>query len=43
MAALHIPAMIAGPYGFDVMPAETVFSLLKAGDLNPLHIPTGKR
>lgn len=43
MAALQIPAMIAGPYGFDGMPAEILFSLLKAGDLNPWTIPTGKR
>jgi len=43
MAALQIPAMIGGPYGFDGMPAETVFSLLEAGDLNPWRIPTGKR
>lgn len=43
MAALQLPVMIAGPYGFDGMPAETVFSLLKAGELNPWRTATGKR
>ena len=43
MAALQLPVMIAGPYGFDGMPAETVFSLLKVGELNPWRTATGKR
>ena len=43
MAALRIPAMIAGPYGFDGSPAEKLFSLLKVGDINPWMIKTGKR
>ena len=43
MAALQIPAMIAGPYGFDGSPAEKLFALLKVGDLNPGDIKTGKR
>lgn len=43
MSALQIPAMIAGPYGFDGSPCEKLFALLKAGDLNPWEIPTGKK
>lgn len=43
MAALRIPAMIAGPYGFDGSPCEKLFALLKVGDLNPGDIKTGKR
>ena len=43
MAALRIPAMIAGPYGFDGSPAEKLFSLLKVGNLNPWMIKTGKK
>ena len=43
LAALRIPTMIAGPYGYDAAPAEKLFALLKAGDLNPASIKTGKR
>ena len=43
MAALKVPAMIAGPYGFDASPCEKLFALLKVGELNPNDIKTGKR
>ena len=43
LAALQIPTMIAGPYGYDAAPAEKLFALLKVGDLNPFGIKTGKR
>ena len=43
MAALRIPAVIAGPYGFDGSPCEKLFAHLKVGDLNPWSIKTGKR
>ena len=43
MAALQIPTMISGPSGSDAAPAEKLFALLKAGDLNPASIKTGKK
>ena len=43
MAALKVPVMIAGPYGFDGSPCEKLFALLKVGELNPDDIKTGKR
>ena len=43
MAALKIPVMIAGPYGFDGSPCEKLFAQLKVGNLNPDCIKTGKR
>ena len=43
MAALRVPVMFAGPYGYDGSPAEKLFAHLKIGDLNPAGIKTGKR
>ena len=43
LAALKVPTMISGPYGYDAAPAEKLFALLKRGDLNPDCIKTGKR
>ena len=43
MAALRIPAMIAGPYGFDGSPVEKLFAILKTGELNQWGVKTGKR
>jgi len=43
LAALRVPAIIAGPYGFDGSPVEKLFALLKVGDLNPWMIKTGQR
>ena len=42
MAALRIPVMIAGPYGFDGSPAEKLFAILKTGELNQWGVKTGK-
>ena len=43
MAALEVPTMLAGPYGYDASPCEKLFAHLKVGDLNPADIATGKR
>ena len=43
LAALHVPTMLAGPYGYDGSPCEKLFALLKVGDLNPGDIASGKR
>ena len=42
-AALQLPVMISGPYGYDGAPAEKLFSLLKIGNLNPENMKTGKK
>lgn len=43
LAALDIPAMLTGPYGYDGSPAEKLFAHLKVGDLNPDDAQSGKR
>ena len=43
LAALDIPTMLAGPYGYDGSPCEKLFAHLKVGDLNPGHIASGKK
>ena len=43
LARLDIPYMIAGPYGYDGSPIETLFAHVKVGDLNPAYMSTGKK
>ena len=43
MTAFQIPAVLAGPYGYDGSPCEKLFAHMKVGDLNPADIATGKR
>ena len=43
MAALDVPVLLAGPYGYDASPCEKLFAHLKVGDVNPGDIPSGKR
>ena len=35
--------MYSGPYSYSTAPIELVFAALKLGDLNPHHLPTGKK
>ena len=42
-AALRLPVMIAGPYGYDAAVVEKLHAFLKLGDLNPGNLSTGKR
>ena len=43
LAALAIPAVFAGPYGYDGSPAEKLFAHLKVGDINPACLKTGRK
>lgn len=43
MAALRVPLVYAGPYGYDGSACEKLFAHLKVGDLNPAGIKTGKK
>ena len=40
---MQVPAMFSGPYSFSAAPIETLFSLLKLGELNKAHVSTGKK
>ena len=40
---LGLKVIFTGPYSYDAVPIETLFSQLKRGDLNPERLPTGKR
>ena len=40
---LQVPCMFSGPYSFSAAPIETLFSLLKLGELNKAHASTGKK
>ena len=42
-AALRLPVVIAGPYGYDAAVVEKLHAFLKLGDLNPGNLKTGKR
>ena len=41
--SLGMSCLIAGPYAFEAMPVETLFSFVKRVDLNAGSIPTGKK
>ena len=43
LAALQIPTVYAGPYGYDGSPAEKLFAHLKVGDINPADVKTGRK
>ena len=40
---MQVPAMFSGPYSYSAAPIETLFSLLKLGELNKAHGSTGKK
>ena len=40
---MQVPAMFSGPYSYSGAPIETLFSLLKLGELNKDHESTGKK
>ncbi len=40
---LGFTTMFSGPYSYSAAPCELVFAALKAGQLNPLRQPTGKK
>ena len=40
---LQVPICFTGPHSYDAAPAELFFAAFKAADINPRHLPTGKR
>ena len=40
---MQVPIMYSGPYSYSAAPIETLFALLKLGELNKDHVSTGKR
>ena len=40
---MNLPIIYSGPYSYSAAPAESVFASLKLGELNPEHLPTGKK
>ena len=43
MRRLGIRVAVSAPYSYAGAPVEVAFAHLKAGDLNPTSLPTGKR
>ena len=41
--ALRIPVMFTGPHSYDAVPAELFFAQFKSVNLNPDHLPMGKK
>ena len=42
-ADLRLPYMLLGPHSYDAAPCELVFAHFKKDDINPRHVPTGKK
>ena len=42
-ADLQLPYMLLGPHSYNVAPCELVFAHFKKADVNPRHVPTGKK
>ena len=40
---LKLPYMILGPHSYDAAPCELFFAHFKKVDINPRHLPTGKK
>lgn len=43
MKGLKIPVLFTGPHSYDGAPIELLFAAFKCDDVNPNHIPQGKR
>ena len=43
LANMGVKAMVSGPYGYEIAPIETFFAGIKATNLNPDLIKTGKK
>ena len=43
MKGLKIPMLFTGPHSYDGAPVELLFAAFKADDVNPNHVPQGKR
>jgi len=40
---LRIPVIFTGPHSYDASPVELLFAAFKSNDINPRHVPTGKK
>lgn len=40
---LGAPVLFTGPHSYSACPAELVFAAFKAADINPRHVPKGKK
>ena len=40
---MQLPVMYSAPYSYSTAPVESAFAALKLGELNPEHMPTGKK
>jgi hypothetical protein len=43
MKGLKIPMLFTGPHSYDAVPIELLFAAFKSEDVNPTHVPQGKR
>ena len=43
MEGLKIPMLFTGPHSYDAAPVELLFAAFKSEDVNPNHLPQGKR
>ena len=43
LANVGVRVVISGPYGYEIAPIEMFFAQLKATNLNPEGVPTGKK
>ena len=43
MEGLRIPMLFSGPYSYDASPVELLYAAFKSDDVNPRHVPMGKR
>jgi len=43
MEGLKIPMLFSAPHSFDAVPIELLFASFKSDDVNPNHLPQGKR
>ena len=40
---LNVPIMMSGPYSYEAAPCELFFAAFKRADINPTHVPLGKK
>ena len=40
---LGVPVLFTGPHSYNACPAELFFAAFKSADINPRHMPTGKK
>ena len=43
MEGLRLPILFTAPHSYDAAPIELLFAAFKSKDINPWHVPQGKR